>query len=73
MHLRSVAYDFARVAPHTGAWIEIQLLKHVCFWRSVAPHTGTWIEMRKIRRLCGRFKSHPAWVRELKLHLRRTD
>ena len=36
------------VAPHAGAWIEIQVPRereHLC---GVAPHAGAWIEIRKL-------------------------
>ena len=33
------------VAPHTGAWIEINLLEQSHLARIVAPHTGAWIEI----------------------------
>ena len=32
------------VAPHTGAWIETQILVVITFGIAVAPHTGAWIE-----------------------------
>ena len=33
------------VAPHTGAWIEIDKDIQENGNRSVAPHTGAWIEI----------------------------
>ena len=39
---------FARagyVAPHAGAWIEIEMLKRCREMRDVAPHAGAWIEI----------------------------
>ena len=32
------------VAPHTGAWIETNLLLQCLYDYPVAPHTGAWIE-----------------------------
>ena len=34
-----------RVAPHAGAWIEIQRGDGVVMAWSVAPHAGAWIEI----------------------------
>ena len=34
-----------KVAPLTGAWIEIQLWRSVHAGEFVAPLTGAWIEM----------------------------
>ena len=38
--------DVSRVAPFTGAWIEIERIgdHHAC--QQVAPFTGAWIEIR---------------------------
>ena len=33
------------VAPFTGAWIEMRLLRWLCDDRAVAPFTGAWIEI----------------------------
>ena len=33
------------VAPHTGAWIEIDSLAAMEKLLEVAPHTGAWIEI----------------------------
>ena len=35
-----------RVAPFTGAWIEIQLTVIVSEYLMVAPFTGAWIEIK---------------------------
>ena len=35
----------ARVAPHTGMWIEILHQADLFHVSVVAPHTGMWIEM----------------------------
>ena len=37
-----------RVAPHAGAWIEIDTPPEACEDISVAPHAGAWIEMGAI-------------------------
>ena len=34
----------ARVAPHTGAWIETVIVNLINLAFKVAPHTGAWIE-----------------------------
>ena len=34
-----------RVAPHTGAWIEIMQTSTTERRKNVAPHTGAWIEI----------------------------
>ena len=55
------------VAPHWGAWIEIQLAGQRRRLRLVAPHWGAWIE---IKRGGGSHRayaaSHPTGVRGLK-------
>ena len=33
------------VAPHAGAWIEIQILQFMRQMKLVAPHAGAWIEI----------------------------
>ena len=37
--------NFASVAPHAGAWIEIILAIRLLAKSRVAPHAGAWIEM----------------------------
>ena len=39
--------------------------------RIVAPHVGAWIETRQGENLCFRRRSHPMWVRGLKLLLKK--
>ncbi len=34
-----------RVAPHAGAWIEIDRVEEIHADVDVAPHAGAWIEM----------------------------
>ena len=60
--------EIAKVAPFTGAWIEISDLKDktLCF-SSVAPFTGAWIEIdleNQIKSM--KESSHPSRVRGLK-------
>ena len=38
-------FKATRVAPFTGAWIEIRLNWFRMMGRQVAPFTGAWIEM----------------------------
>ena len=56
----------SNVAPHVGAWIEINRLEWV--WRSVAvaPHVGAWIEIGQRQKDSDHLESHPTWVRGLK-------
>ena len=37
------------VAPHLGAWIEINKTKDTKHMTRVAPHMGAWIEIDKNR------------------------
>ena len=37
--------DFLKVAPFTGAWIEIIIIKLIRDIFNVAPFTGAWIEI----------------------------
>ena len=39
-----------KVAPYTGAWIEIADFDTKCKRRRVAPYTGAWIEIACFRR-----------------------
>ena len=55
------------VAPHAGAWIEINMYRYRLAIRCVAPHAGAWIEIDCINHLeilC--LTSHPTRVRGLK-------
>ena len=56
----------ANVAPHMGAWIEInqdpkEQINHI-----VAPHMGAWIEISFTTSIHFSTLSHPTWVRGLK-------
>ena len=33
------------VAPHAGAWVEIEVSNMDGHGREVAPHAGAWVEM----------------------------
>ena len=35
-----------RVAPHAGAWIEMNIYAHESKKGQVAPHAGAWIEIK---------------------------
>ena len=39
------------VAPHVGAWIEIDYEENRRAERYVAPHVGAWIEIKSVRRM----------------------
>ena len=55
------------VAPYVGAWIETAERLQRYFSEYVAPYVGAWIETRLLRRAKISDKSHPMWVRGLKL------
>ena len=55
------------VAPYVGAWIETQSYMTEVDSSDVAPYVGAWIETLGAGLLGGVFKSHPTWVRGLKL------
>ena len=40
--------NMAAVAPHVGAWIEINRGAAICRPSVVAPHVGAWIEISDI-------------------------
>ena len=54
-----------RVAPYTGAWIEIFARRGRSAFGLVAPYTGAWIEILKMKKL---YTSQPvapytgAWI-----------
>ena len=56
------------VAPHVGAWIETLAVSVSYPSFSVAPHVGAWIETLNDIQTFINDKSHPMWVRGLKLH-----
>ena len=55
------------VAPYVGAWIETVLLLHRYLSIIVAPYVGAWIETNTGEPRFENWKSHPMWVRGLKL------
>ena len=58
-----------KVAPYVGAWIETSRLHIWLLPGSVAPYVGAWIETGSRLRSRENDKSHPTWVRGLKLYL----
>ena len=54
------------VAPHAGAWIEMELKQSKINWEAVAPHAGAWIEINALLAVEAAAKSHPMRVRGLK-------
>ena len=51
-----------------GAWIETRQLATYPVERDVAPLVGAWIETKAgYKSIPARIKSHPSWVRGLKL------
>ena len=54
------------VAPHVGAWIEIDKSLRDGALTLVAPHVGAWIEIGVSWLLQTVTRSHPTWVRGLK-------
>ena len=56
------------VAPYVGAWIETRRMLQWWFLLAVAPYVGAWIETVFCFNWCKGTKSHPTWVRGLKLH-----
>ena len=59
------------VAPYVGAWIETKNAAREISCHKVAPYVGAWIETLIVNYAFGLTRSHPTWVRGLKLHLRR--
>ena len=64
---RGRTFAKGRVAPYVGAWIETTVLRHEHSDYSVAPYVGAWIETVNGFKLFTSSKSHPMWVRGLKL------
>ena len=54
------------VAPHWGAWIEINGLRLLPMFIEVAPHWGAWIEILYEEPENDETMSHPTGVRGLK-------
>ena len=57
----------AYVAPRVGAWIETKVVLVNHMTKIVAPRVGAWIETENIEAIRQGIKSHPVWVRGLKL------
>ena len=57
------------VAPRVGAWIETKDIEVSQEMIDVAPRVGAWIETKWIIYPSRLQKSHPVWVRGLKLAL----
>ena len=55
------------VAPYVGAWIETFLIVVLIGRLLVAPYVGAWIETAFPYHDGQADKSHPTWVRGLKL------
>ena len=55
------------VAPYVGAWIETIKVNTKQLVRLVAPYVGAWIETQHSREKPRDRRSHPMWVRGLKL------
>ena len=45
-YIETKAKNGKLVAPHAGAWIEMDGINHGRFASTVAPHAGAWIEIR---------------------------
>ena len=52
-----------------GAWIETVVLRYLSDGHGVAPYVGAWIETVLGCLDDNRTKSHPTWVRGLKLDI----
>ena len=55
------------VAPRVGAWIETSDGASGYELLSVAPRVGAWIETLSLLSCVSLYRSHPEWVRGLKL------
>ena len=60
-----------QVAPYVGAWIETPQRGIALARLQVAPYVGAWIETDTNEALGKVDRSHPTWVRGLKLSLRK--
>ena len=58
---------YRSVAPRVGAWIETLVALRKQLSLLVAPRVGAWIETDEEIEILNRMKSHPVWVRGLKL------
>ena len=55
------------VAPYVGAWIETWQILLSLKSATVAPYVGAWIETFDLHSRSALARSHPMWVRGLKL------
>ena len=62
-----VVYRGYNVAPYVGAWIETKALRFTAPEYLVAPYVGAWIETSIMGNSQSPARSHPMWVRGLKL------
>ena len=61
--------QYIEVAPYVGAWIETFCTFCSRFESLVAPYVGAWIETIESSRTPKEVRSHPTWVRGLKLKI----
>ena len=61
------------VAPYMGAWIETSNGSVKRLTAFVAPYMGAWIETDETETPVFALRSHPIWVRGLKLLQRRPN
>ena len=65
---RANTHDGCGVAPYVGAWIETYPARIRMLTYHVAPYVGAWIETPGCSPTQEAWKSHPTWVRGLKLY-----
>ena len=63
-----ICFVFGEVAPYVGAWIETVVEELKQARAQVAPYVGAWIETRRYGGCQLSQRSHPTWVRGLKLY-----
>ena len=66
-HISALKQYVLCVAPYVGAWIETALAGVDDATKIVAPYVGAWIETSPPCLRPAFEKSHPTWVRGLKL------
>ena len=66
-HLLVERFEIQIVAPRVGAWIETEKKMWASIDVMVAPRVGAWIETPLGVLIQSTEKSHPVWVRGLKL------
>ena len=65
--MQSFVISRSYVAPYVGAWIETSKSINMEIKVKVAPYVGAWIETFAVFCDGKLVKSHPTWVRGLKL------